>query len=90
MRGSLTETSVSDRAENVKKYLLDNPEFMAEVEKQVKDHVSELSNQMRPSYKGGQMHSTPVNVPPTDISAEEPVPTTAASAKAKLDITVDD
>ena len=76
--------------ENVKKYLLDNPEFMAEVEKQVKDHVSELSNQMRPSYKGGQMHSTPVNVPPTDISAEEPVPTTAASAKAKLDITVDD
>lgn len=76
--------------ENVKKYLLDNPEFMAEVEKQVKERVSELSNQMRPSYKGGQMHSAPVNVPAPDISAKEPVPTTAASAKAKLDITVDD
>lgn len=76
--------------ENVKKYLLDNPEFMAEIEKQVKEHISELSNQMKPSYRGGQMHSTPVNTPTAEISAEAPVPTTAASAKAKLDITVDD
>lgn len=76
--------------ENVKKYLLDNPEFMAEIEKQVKEHISELSNQMKPSYRGGQMHSTPVNAPAAEISADAPVPTTAASAKAKLDITVDD
>lgn len=76
--------------ENVKKYLLDNPEFMAEVEKQVKERVSELSNQMKPSYKGGQMHSTPVNAPAAGIKSEAPVHTTAASAKAKLDITVDD
>lgn len=76
--------------ENVKKYLLDNPEFMAEVEKQVKERVSELSNHMKASYKGGQMHSTPVNVPTAEIKPEAPVHTTAASAKAKLDITVDD
>lgn len=78
--------------ENVKQYLLDNPDFMAEVEKQVQAHLSELSNQMKASYKGGQMHDTPVNAP-AEAPAEEPVPaapTSAASAKAKLDITVDD
>ena len=76
--------------ENVKKYLLDNPEFMAEIEKQVKERVSELSNHMKASYKGGQMHSTPVNTPAPEIKPETPVHTTAASAKANLDITVDD
>ena len=39
--------------ENVKEYLLANPDFMADIEKQVKDRISELSNQMKPSYKGG-------------------------------------
>lgn len=79
--------------ENVKQYLLDNPDFMAEVESQVKAHIAELSNQMKASYKGGQMHDTPVNGVANDDEEEAPkqsVPTTAAAAKAKLDITVDD
>ncbi len=74
--------------ENVKDYLLKNPEFMADIENQVKSHVSELSNQMKASYKGGKMHETPVAAVPAAPAA--PTPTTAASAKAKLDITVDD
>ena len=76
--------------ENVKEYLLANPDFMADIEKQVKDRISELSNQMKPSYKGGQMHDTPVAAAPAPASEAAPVPTSAASAKAKLDITVDD
>lgn len=76
--------------ENVKEYLLANPDFMADIEKQVKDRISELSNQMKPSYKGGQMHDTPVAAAPAPVPEAAPVPTSAASAKAKLDITVDD
>ncbi len=76
--------------ENVKEYLLSNPDFMADIEKQVKDRISELSNQMKPSYKGGQMHDTPVAAAPAPAPEAAPAPTTAASAKAKLDITVDD
>ncbi|MCR4747929.1 MAG: recombinase RecA [Clostridiales bacterium] len=75
--------------ENVKEYMLANPDFMAEVEQKVKEHISELSNQMKASYKGGQMHETPVAAAPAETEAPA-VATTAASAKAKLDITVDD
>lgn len=74
--------------ENVKDYMLQNPEFMAEIEAKVKEHIGDLANQMKASYKGGQMHDTPVEKG-EDAPAPE-VPTTAASAKAKLDITVDD
>ncbi|MDO5449016.1 MAG: DNA recombination/repair protein RecA, partial [Clostridia bacterium] len=77
--------------ENVKEYLLNNPDFMADIESQVKARISELSNQMKASYKGGQMHDTPVAAPAADPAPEAaPVQTSAASAKAKLDITVDD
>ena len=75
--------------ENVKEYMLANPDFMAEVEQKVKEHISELSNQMKASYKGGQMHETPVAAAPAETEAPA-VATTATSAKAKLDITVDD
>lgn len=88
---SYGDTRLGQGRENVKEYLLQNPDFMADIEKQVKDRISELSVQMKPAYKGGKMHDTPVKVPAT-APAEKPAstPTTAASAKAKLDITVDD
>ncbi len=85
---SYGDTRLGQGRENVKEYLLQNPEFMADIERQVKDRISELSVQMKPAYKGGKMHDTPVNVPAAP--AEKSTPTTAASAKAKLDITVDD
>ncbi len=89
---SYGDTRLGQGRENVKEYLLQNPEFMADIEKQVKDRISELSVQMKPAYKGGKMHDTPVNAPTASAQTEKPAsaPTTAASAKAKLDITVDD
>ena len=74
--------------ENVKEYMLQNPDFMAEIEAKVKEHIGELANQMKASYKGGQMHDAPAEKEEEAPAPE--VPTTAASAKAKLDITVDD
>ncbi|MDD6806969.1 MAG: recombinase RecA [Oscillospiraceae bacterium] len=75
--------------ENVKEYMLQNPDFMAEVEQKVKDQISELKTSAKPAFKGGKMHEVPVNSPAA-TEAPNPKPTTAASAKAKLDITVDD
>ena len=78
--------------ENVKEYILQNPEFMKEIEEKIKEHKTDLSVQMKASYKGGKMHETPVASAaetPAPSSAKA-APTTAASAKAKLDITVDD
>ena len=89
---SYGDTRLGQGRENVKEYLLQNPDFMADIEKQVKDRMSELSVQMKPSYKGGKMHDTPVKG--TAASEAKPstakAPSTVASAKAKLDITVDD
>ncbi len=76
--------------ENVKEYMLQNPDFMAEVEKKVKDQISELNTAAKPAFRGGKMHETPVNAPAAAPEAPTAKPTTAASAKAKLDITVDD
>jgi len=77
--------------ENVKQYLLDNPDFMAEIETKVQANISELSNQMKAAYRGGRVNTEPTEA---DSTEEMPVavdkPTTAAAAKAKLDITVDD
>ena len=72
--------------ENVKEYLLNNPDFMAEIEKQVKENIGSLSVSSKPSYKGGQMHDSPV----ADPAPAPEAPTAAANAKAMLDITVDD
>ena len=92
---SYGDTRLGQGRENVKEYLLANPEFMADIEAQVKARLSELSVQMKPSYKGGKMHETPVKSAPqaSEPAAKAPAKaekTTAASAKAKLDITVDD
>ncbi len=81
---SYKEDRIGQGRENAKQYLLDHPDFMAEVENEVRVRQAELVEQMKPSYKGGQMHEEPVN------AAAEPVATSAASAKAALDITVDD
>ena len=76
--------------ENVKEYMINNPEFMAEVEQKVREHIADLANQMKASYRGGQMHDAPAAAAPAAEAPAPEVPTSAASAKAKLDITVDD
>lgn len=83
---SYQEDRIGQGRDNAKQYLLDHPDFMADVEAKVREHQKELAEQMKASYRGGKMHEEPVSAP----AAPAPVKTTAASAKAKLDITVDD
>ena len=82
---SYHEERIGQGRDNAKQYLLDHPEFMADLERQIKDKNAELAEGAKPGYKGGEMHDKPAAP-----KAAEPVKTTAASAKAKLDITVDD
>lgn len=82
---SYQEDRIGQGRDNAKQYLLDHPELMDSLEQQVRTRQAELVEQMKPSYLGGKMHDTPVNAPATAATAKS-----AASAKAELDITVDD
>lgn len=82
---SYNEERLGQGRDNVKAYLLANPDFMADIERQVKERNAELAEQSKPSYRGGATHDEPVEKP---AAAAEP--TTASAAKATLDITVDD
>ena len=84
---SYNEERLGQGRDNVKQYLLDNPEFMKEVEDKIREHNAQLAEQAKAAYRGGQMKDEPV---PEAAPAPERKATTAASAKAKLDITVDD
>ena len=84
---SYNEERLGQGRDNVKQYLLDHPDFMAEIEKQVREHNAQLAEQAKAAYRGGQVHDEPVA---EAAPAPERKATTAASAKAKLDITVDD
>ena len=83
---SYKEERLGQGRDNVKQYLLDNPDFMEEIETQVREHNAQLAAKAKAAYKGGQMHDEPVAEEP----APERKPTTSAAAKAMLDITVDD
>lgn len=88
---SYKEERLGQGRDNVKQYLLDHPDFMAELEKQVREHNSQLAEQAKASYRGGQMKDKPVaEVSPAAPATPSRKKTTASSAKAKLDITVDD
>lgn len=89
---SCGEQRLGQGRENVKEYLLNNPDFMADIEKQVKARMSELNCHLKASYKGGKVHETPVSGPDAKAAEEETpkAPVSTAAAKAKLDITVDD
>ena len=84
---SYNEERLGQGRDNVKQYLLDNPEFMKEVEEKIREHNAQLAEQAKAAYRGGQMKDEPVA---EAAPAPERKATTAASAKAKLDITVDD
>lgn len=84
---SYNEERLGQGRDNVKAYLLANPDFMADVENQIRERQAELAEQAKPAYRGGARHDeADGDGAPTPAEA----PTTAASAKAKLDITVDD
>jgi recombination protein RecA len=83
---SYQEERIGQGRDNAKQYLLDHPDLMDTIEQEVRKRQAELVEQMKPSYRGGKMHDEPVNSAPAAPAAR----TSAASAKAALDITVDD
>ena len=70
----------------MKEYLRQNPEFMAEIETQVRQKLAEESSAARVSKP-----ASPAAVQETQEQPAAPKkPTNRAGAKAKLDIVVDD
>lgn len=75
---SYNETRLGQGRDNVKTYFSQNPELSAEIEAKIRENFDKLNEARRTFFK------TPVPVP----NAQPAKP--AASAKARLDITVDD
>lgn len=83
---SYNESRLGQGRDNVKEYVRQNPEFMAEIETQVRQKLAEESSAARVAK--------PVSPAAVQETQEQPAapkkPTNRAGAKAKLDIVVDD
>ena len=83
---SYNESRLGQGRDNVKEYIRQNPEFMAEIETQVRQKLAEESSAARVAK--------PVSTAAVQETQEQPAapkkPTNRAGAKAKLDIVVDD
>lgn len=83
---SYNESRLGQGRDNVKEYLRQNPEFMAEIETQVRQKLAEESSAARVAKP-----ASPAAVQETQEQPAAPKkPTNRAGAKAKLDIVVDD
>ena len=83
---SYNESRLGQGRDNVKEYIRQNPEFMAEIETQVRQKLAEENSAARVAKP-----VSPAAVPETQEQPAAPKkPTNRASAKAKLDIVVDD
>lgn len=83
---SYNESRLGQGRDNVKEYIRQNPEFMEEIETQVRQKLAEESSAARVAK--------PVSPSAAPEAQEQPAtpkkPTNRAGAKAKLDIVVDD
>ena len=83
---SYNESRLGQGRDNVKEYIRQNPEFMEEIETQVRQKLAEESSAARVAK--------PVSPAAVQETQEQPAapkkPTNRAGAKAKLDIVVDD
>ena len=83
---SYNESRLGQGRDNVKEYIRQNPEFMEEIETQVRQKLAEESSAARVAKP-----VSPSAVPETQEQPAAPKkPTNRAGAKAKLDIVVDD
>ena len=83
---SYNESRLGQGRDNVKEYIRQNPEFMAEIETQVRQKLAEENSAARVAKP-----VSPAAVPETQEQPAAPKkPTNRAGAKAKLDIVVDD
>ncbi|MBR6531740.1 MAG: recombinase RecA [Clostridia bacterium] len=85
---SYGETRLGQGRDNVKEFIKNDPDLMAELEAKIRDNMDKLSNMSKASAKKGI--KAPV-VPAAPVASAAPsAPVTKATAKAKLDIAVDD
>jgi recombination protein RecA len=83
---SYGETRLGQGRDNVKELIKNDPELMAELEQKIRENMDKLTQISKASAKKGIKPVAPASAPVTDTSA----PVIKASAKAKLDIAVDD
>lgn len=74
--------------DNVKELFKNEPELCDEIEAKVKENMDQLKNLNKPSAKKGIKPAAPAA--PVAAPAREEAPVTKSSAKAQLDIAVDD
>ena len=83
---SYGETRLGQGRDNVKELIKNDPELMAELENKIRENMDKLTQISKASAKKGIKPVAPAAAPAAPVSA----PVTKASAKAKLDIAVDD
>ena len=82
---SYGETRLGQGRDNVKELIKNDPELMAELEQKIRDNMERLSSMSKASARKA------VKAPAMPVAPAAPAaPVTKASAKAKLDIAVDD
>ncbi len=84
---SYGETRLGQGRDNVKELIKNDPELMAELEQKIRDNMDKLTQMGKASSKKAVKPVVPVAPAATAAPA---APVTKASAKAKLDIAVDD
>ena len=81
------ETRLGQGRDNVKSYLSDNPELLAEVEAKVRERLNAENNAAKTAAKPAN-RPAPAAEPAAVVQPKKP--TSRSGAKAKLDIVVDD
>ncbi len=84
---SYGETRLGQGRDNVKELIKNDPELMAELESKIRENMDKLAKMSKASSKKGVKAAAPAA---SAVSEEPKAPVTKASAKAKLDIAVDD
>lgn len=84
---SYNENRLGQGRDNVKNYIGEHPDFMAELEAQVRERLMAENNAARAAAKPAEKPAPAAEPAPAAMSKK---PTSRSGAKAKLDIVVDD
>ena len=84
---SYNENRLGQGRDNVKNYISEHPDFMAELEAQVRERLMAENNAARAAAKPAEKPSPAAEPAPAAMPKK---PTSRSGAKAKLDIVVDD
>ena len=87
---SYGETRLGQGRDNVKELIKNDPDLMAELEQKIRENMDKLAQMGKASAKKGVKPVMPAAPVAPAAPAAPAAPVTKASAKAKLDIAVDD